>query len=121
MKNKLYDISQTLRFGIPVWPGDSAFRVEWMRRIAKGGSVNVSTIHLSTHTGTHTDAPYHFSEGGAGIDEVPLGRYLGPAEVVDIAGAPRVEERHLRGLDLTSLERVLFHTLTGDPGDVFPG
>lgn len=32
--------------------------------IAEGSSVNVGEIRMSTHIGTHIDAPYHFDENG---------------------------------------------------------
>lgn len=48
---------------------------------------------LSTHAGTHLDAPWHYaptSEGGPAkkIDEVPLSRCVGPAVVVDVSDLP---------------------------------
>lgn len=51
------------------------------------------TAELSTHAGTHLDAPWHYapvSEGGpaARIDEVPLARCIGPAVVVDVSDLP---------------------------------
>lgn len=118
---RIYDISQTLRPGIAVWPGDAAFSVEWRWRMADGASVNVSTIRLSTHTGSHSDAPYHFYEHGAAIAEVPLEKYLGRARVVDLPGVEQVGLEHLDGLALDRLERVLFRTLSGDPEAAFPG
>lgn len=89
--------------------------------MAEGASVNVSTNHLSTHTGAHADAPYHFYEEGARMDEVEIEKYIGRARVVDLAGSERVEEGHLLGLDLSRLERLLFRTLAGAPGEAFPG
>lgn len=48
---------------------------------------------LSTHAGTHLDAPWHYapvSEGkpAAKIDEVPLDRCIGPAVVIDVSEFP---------------------------------
>lgn len=44
-----------------------------------------STMTMFCHYGTHVDAPNHFIEGGAGIDEVPLQSLLGPAGVIDLS------------------------------------
>jgi kynurenine formamidase len=48
--------------------------------------VNKEIVELSTHTGTHCDAPYHFFEDGATIDEVPLETYVGRATILDLRG-----------------------------------
>lgn len=52
--------------------------------MSEGASVNLSTAHISLHTGTHADAPSHFAHGAAAIDGVDLTRYFGPAFLVTI-------------------------------------
>jgi arylformamidase len=86
MKQRLYDISQPVRTGIPVWPGDSPFQLAWPLRRAQGASVNLSTLHLSAHTGTHADAPFHASDTGSRIGGMPLEPFLGLALLVDARG-----------------------------------
>ena len=39
------------------------------------------------HSGTHLDAPIHFSEGKHTTDQIPLERLVGPAVVVDVSEA----------------------------------
>ena len=39
---------------------------------------------LSEHTGTHMDAPAHFSKGGKYMHEIPMENLMGPAVVIDI-------------------------------------
>lgn len=58
------DISQRLDQNIAVWPGDTPFsyNVNWSKE--ESGSVNVGQITMSTHTGTHIDAPFHFDNDG---------------------------------------------------------
>ncbi|WP_374652007.1 arylformamidase [Dongia sp.] len=79
----LYDISQTLRNDLPVWPGDTAFGLRRTWTMGPGIPVNVSALTLSTHSGTHADAPFHYDADGVGIDAVDLSAYLGPAQLVD--------------------------------------
>lgn len=43
-----------------------------------------STITLSSHEGTHVDAPSHFLEQGVTIDQVPLATFIGPCKVIDL-------------------------------------
>lgn len=84
MSGKLWDISQKVRVGIPVWPGDSAYREERTWSIGPGCPVNVCQISLSTHTGTHTDAPLHYDDAGLPMGEVPLDTYIGPCQLLTI-------------------------------------
>jgi arylformamidase len=46
----------------------------------------IQELTVSTHVGTHLDAPSHFIAGGAAIDEIPLARVVGPGVVLEIAG-----------------------------------
>lgn len=80
----VYDISLPVAPGAWVWPGDRPYERGWTWRMAEGASCNVGQIALSCHTGTHIDAPYHFAEGGATIDAVPLEACVGPAVVLPL-------------------------------------
>ncbi len=40
---------------------------------------------MPEHGGTHLDAPYHFSESGDTVDEVPLTQLIGAAVVIDVS------------------------------------
>ncbi len=46
---------------------------------------NITQIVMSTHQGTHVDAPLHFLDGGRTIDRIDLGRLLGPASLIDLS------------------------------------
>ncbi|MYR05580.1 cyclase family protein [Gordonia sp. SID5947] len=43
-------------------------------------------IHTGEHTGTHVDAPSHWATGrdGSSVDQIPPGRLVGPAVVLDV-------------------------------------
>lgn len=86
----VWDISPSIRPGIPVWPGDSEYSFETTWQIAGGCPVRVSKITLSTHTGAHCDAPSHYGTDGLNIDEVGLDAYLGPCRVIDCIGVQKV-------------------------------
>ena len=57
MTRRIWDISQPLRAGLPVWPGDTAFEHARTWQMETGAPVNVSALTLSTHSGAHADAP----------------------------------------------------------------
>jgi arylformamidase len=44
---------------------------------------NMTQLLLSTHTGTHLDAPFHFLDDGLTVDRIDLRRGFGPAWVLD--------------------------------------
>lgn len=111
---KLYDITRPLAPGIAVWPGDLAFATGWSARIGKGSVVNVGTLQLSTHTGTHADAPLHFEADGYAVDEVPLLKYVGPCHVIHHLSNETITPDDVDGLDLRDTPRVLFRTSSSD-------
>jgi arylformamidase len=80
---RIWDISQPIRTGIPVWPGDTAFAAETTWSHGPGCPVLVSKITLSTHTGAHADAPLHYDPRGATADALDLSPYLGPCRIID--------------------------------------
>ena len=58
----IIDISRTLSPAIAVWPGDTPFNLRTMLALNGGEAVNLTTLTVSAHTGTHIDAPYHFQQ-----------------------------------------------------------
>jgi len=80
------DLSPKLRPGIATWPDDTPFGHERTARIGPGCPVNVSRLVLSSHTGSHADAPLHWDAQGSAIDALEPERFIGPAVVVDVRG-----------------------------------
>ena len=80
---RIWDISQKLRPGLPVWPGDTAFAAARTWQMQDGSPVNVSALTLSTHSGAHADAPLHYSPVGDDIASVSLEPFVGECLVVD--------------------------------------
>jgi arylformamidase len=82
---KIFDISRVLSSSLAPWPGDTPFHFELKWKMAEGATVNVGTINMSVHNGSHADAPFHFDESGDSIERIPLDTYVGAAVVVDLA------------------------------------
>lgn len=114
----LYDISRTISPTLAVWPGDHPFSFEHVLRKTDGAVVNLTTLSLSPHTGSHTDAPYHVAEGDLHPADLPLEKYIGPAHVVTI-GRQRggIVPADFEGRDLTGLQRLLIHSWVSDLPD----
>ena len=81
---KLIDVSVPLDASLPTYPGNTPFSLEAIKRIARGESSNVSTLHMSAHAGTHVDAPRHFFDGAPGVDLLPLEMLLGRVRVIEV-------------------------------------
>ncbi|MEL6677733.1 MAG: cyclase family protein [Pseudomonadota bacterium] len=47
---------------------------------------NLYNLTVNEHTGTHIDAPLHFSADGQSVDEIPVENLVCPLAVIDIAG-----------------------------------
>jgi arylformamidase len=80
------DISVPVHDRIATFPGDPAVARTLHASIAEGAIVNVSRVDLGAHTGTHIDAPCHFIDGAASVEDTPLDAVIGPAWVVDARG-----------------------------------
>ncbi|WP_064094296.1 arylformamidase [Rossellomorea aquimaris] len=117
---KIIDISQPLHSGIPVWPGDTpfSFSLNWTKEDT--GSVNVGQITMSSHTGTHVDAPFHFDSKGGKILDLPLERFIGPAIVISVDDTMEIGRQHIEKIDLTGIKKVLFKTNAWKNPERFP-
>ncbi|WP_312114107.1 arylformamidase [Brevibacillus reuszeri] len=117
---KLYDISRTLKRGMPTWPGDTPFQYEVSWPKSDSGSVNVGKLTMSIHTGTHVDAPFHFDDDGRKITELDLNLYVGQAKLVDVSGLESIGADDLAQIDLTGITRLLLRTSSWSDPEQFP-
>lgn len=86
MTRILYDISPPLTADVAVFPGDTNLTREVLSRCEDGDLVTLSTLRATVHLGAHVDAPSHYIAGGAGIDQTPLSRLIGPCRVLRVHG-----------------------------------
>jgi arylformamidase len=116
---KLIDVSVPLDDRLPTYPHNTPFSLEAVKRIARGDSSNVSTLHMSAHSGTHVDAPRHFFDAGPGTEELALDLLVGRTRVIEVTSRDGVSAEDLAGIDFSDDLRVLIKThnsrLWGDP------
>ncbi len=91
----MYDISMPIEEGMPVWPGDPAVQVKLLSSVDAGDEATVRLLRMSTHTGTHVDAPAHYLSGGSTVDQLPVDRCLGLATVVPLIDAQQIDAEDL--------------------------
>jgi len=80
---KIIDLTLTISQTIPTFPGSPKPRFISWSKIKKDG-YNLELLFFSSHTGTHLDAPYHFTENGMKIHEIPLERLISDAVLIKI-------------------------------------
>ncbi len=82
---RIYDLSQPVYANCPQYPDKNPrpVQIRLLYSLAVNG-VNKEIVELSTHTGTHCDAPFHFFDDGKTIDEIPLEAFVGPGAVLDL-------------------------------------
>jgi arylformamidase len=112
---QIVDITRILRRGTAVWPGDTPYALTKILDRGQGETVNLTTLTLSAHTGSHVDAPLHFSDEGASIDQVPLSSFWGPAQVVTVEkrSGPLLPA-DFAGTDLSLAPRLLVRSAASD-------
>ena len=107
---KLIDVTVPLDSNVPTYPGNTPFHLEPIKRLARGDSSNVSTVHFGAHTGTHVDAPRHFFDAGAGVEGLSLEMLCGRARVIELTTRKGITVDDLAGFDLTEDVRLLIKT-----------
>lgn len=118
----LYDITRTVTPTLHVWPGDSAYSVKPILKRAEGASVNLTSLTMSAHTGTHADAYFHYEDDGTHPAEMPLSAYIGKARVVTVTKREGpLFPSDFAHANLEGAERLLIHSWVSDlPDDQWP-
>jgi arylformamidase len=110
----LIDISRPYSPGIAVFPIDTIYQEEYVARIGDGIPVNVSKFTMSTHCGTHADAPYHYDEQGARIGALDIDIFIGPCRVIDAqAAGPLCLPEHVVPFLKNAPPRILLRLFAG--------
>ena len=80
---KPIDLSLTISESIPSFPGSPTPQfIDWSD--IKTDGYNLELLFLSSHTGTHLDAPYHFVKNGLKINQIPLDRLIGKGIIIKL-------------------------------------
>lgn len=109
-RRNIYDVSVTIRPGMPVYPGDPGVTISRHSARTLGDLANVSSICFGVHSGTHIDAPYHVEDGWPRLQDLDLDTVVGPATVFELNVPEAITAGDLAGLRWDGVERVLFKT-----------
>jgi len=112
----LYDISTKLGTESIDHPGAAPYsrRLAWA--LENGNPCNLSELLMTTHTGTHIDAPAHFVPGGRTIDQYSVNDFILACRVVNIEDKESIKAVHLEGVDTNPGQALLFRTYNSMQG-----
>ena len=113
---KIIDLTLTVSSKTPTFPGSpQPSFIPWEN--VKEDGYNLELLYMSTHTGTHMDAPYHFLEKGAKIHEISLKKLVSEAvlikskkkdgESITKTDIQKFEKKHGK---IASFSSVIFYT-----------
>ena len=107
--SQIIDISLPISADMPVYPGTAQTRIKSVE--SGSGSSVLSEITLTSHAGTHIDAPSHALDGAEHIDSFPLEVFYGKCRVLDLtACTASITKEDLSSQDIKPGERILFKT-----------
>lgn len=122
---RLWDISQRLRTGLPVWTGDVAFSCDVTGAVANGSSVNLHRLTLSTQSGTHAECSRHVRDDSVDLSALDLSIFIGVCELRDVTSPSCVSNDGLVTLAVLErlparVDRLLLRTLAHPDWDRWP-
>lgn len=98
---QLVDLTLTLSSELPSFPGSPKPQfIPWST--IRDDGYNLELLFLSSHSGTHIDAPFHFVKNGFKIHQIPLERLTGKAILIKIK---KTKNRPITKQDILSFEK----------------
>lgn len=123
---KIYDISQEV-FSCEVFPGDPTPQKQTVCSMKNGDLYNMIAFSMCAHNGTHIDAPHHFINDGATVEDIDINKFVGFAYVVSHKGEVTADDaremlENAKKLNPEAAKRILIKgdaTVTLAAADVF--
>jgi len=85
---RVVDLSHELYDEMPTYPGARAVETEVIHTHEHDG-YQITALHITTHHGTHVDAPIHFSTGRrTTLSEIPVADLVGEAVILRVPRGP---------------------------------
>ncbi|XPV74782.1 MAG: cyclase family protein [Desulfovibrio sp.] len=107
---KTIDLTLPLTHKMPVYPGDPAVSIKQTYTV-DADHIQLHTLMLSTHSGTHMDAPAHILSNGRTLDTYPPEQFMGSALVISSPTASiNLVTLQNHTDEIAKAEVLLFHT-----------
>lgn len=102
---RVVDLTHTLSPDFPTFDGTPGIEMQKVFDLGKDG-YNLFRWSLIEHSGTHLDAPIHFSASGMAVEQIAAGTLVVPLAVIDVADkAAKNPDYRLARSDLAAWER----------------
>lgn len=82
--SSVMDLTHVMTPDMPVWPGNESFSSEVVKSLESDGFY-AQSVSFWEHTGTHLDAPAHFTDGGDTAEFLAVENFVAPLVVIDIS------------------------------------
>ena len=102
---KYIDLTQVLRAGMPVFPGDPAVGLK-----TATASPQVTEVIFGTHSGTHLDAPSHLFPDGKKLSDFAVESFVGKGVLLDVRGKKNIDKEILLHAEIKPGDIVLIYT-----------
>ncbi len=94
---KVIDLTQTISSDMPVYPGTASPQLTVVNTYDTDG-FRETLLSMTSHTGTHMDAPFHLFGERTKLDELSAEQFVGKALVIDC--------HDLKAGDVIGMERI---------------
>lgn len=113
--SNIIDISLPISANMPTYPGTAPTQIKEV--LSASGTSVLSEIALTSHAGTHIDAPSHSVPGAASIDAVTLDHFIGLCRVLDMTSCKHaITKQDLEPQAIKAGERILLKTNNSSRG-----
>lgn len=104
--SRVVDLTHVLDPSFPTFFGKPQLEVRRLFSFDKDG-FNLNEWVVNEHTGTHLDAPFHFTKDGPAADELPIETLVVPLAVIDVSAKAAADpDYQLSPADLEAYEAV---------------
>jgi arylformamidase len=83
-KTSFHDLTHLIYPDMLTYPGEPQPEFQPFFKLGRD-KVNVTRLIMSSHTGTHVDAPKHFISTGDSVNKIPLDKFMGEAVILDMS------------------------------------
>ncbi|MBD3272823.1 cyclase family protein [Candidatus Dependentiae bacterium] len=106
----LIDISWPISENITEYKNKKSIKIIQTSKYKKDG-VREKLITFNSHTGTHIDAPSHFTENGKTLDQLTLNKFYGLCKIFDLTNVKeKITSKNLENLDIQKNDIVILKT-----------
>lgn len=107
---KIIDISWLITNDIAEYKNKKTIKITQTSEYDSNG-VREKLLTFNSHTGTHIDAPAHFTKNGKTLDQLPLDKFYGPCKILDLTHInDKIMEKDLEKFEIKENDIIILKT-----------